>query len=403
VTSQLRSSLLVSDTITEALFTIAERPVRTLLTALGTILGVGAFIVTTGLAATARAQVSSRFDAIKATEVQVRDTSPDGTDPFPTDVDSSLLRLNGVRSAGEYFNVPNTLSNLDVRAALSPSRSSGGQPIAVVAATPGAIRAALPTLTAGRLYEQWHEQRGERVVLLGGVAANQLGITRIDSRPVVFIGETAFTVIGILSGVERNPSLLLSAIIPLSTAERRFDVSAADRHVLIDTSPGAAQLIGGQAPYALRPEQPDRLQALIPPDPKTLRNQVEGDVQSLFYALAVLALLIGAIAIMNATLLNVIERRAEIGLRRSLGATRPHISRQVTLEAALTGTMGGIIGGSLGVIAVVGISAIRGWTPIIQPVLLLASPVLGVATGALAGLIPAIRAARTSPAETLRT
>ena len=156
------------------------------------------------------------------------------------------------------------------------------------------------------------------------------------------------------------------------------------------------------APIALRPQQPERLQALVPPDPQTLRNQVESDVQSLFYALSALALLIGAVAITNATLLNIIERRPEIGLRRALGATRSQITRQITLEAALTGTLAGILGGAIGLIAVIATSIGRQWTPTIQPAMLIAAPAIGIATGTLAGIIPALKAARTPPAETLR-
>jgi len=373
---------------------------RTLLTALGTILGVGAFITTTGLAETARAQVSSRFDALKATEVRVQDASPDGTNPFPDNVDATLEALNGVNHAGLYFTIADSGTIQPRNAATRPVNAANQIP--VIAATPGAVRAARPILTTGRIYDQWHQQRAERVAVLGRVAANQLGITRVDNQPAVFLGDVAYPVVGIIDDVARNPDLLLSVIIPTSTATSQFDTRTVERQVLIDTAPGAAQLIGHQAPIALRPQDPQRLQALVPPDPKTLRNQVESDVQTLFYALSGLALLIGAVAITNATLLNIIERRPEIGLRRALGATRTQITRQITLEAALTGTLAGIIGGVIGLIAVTATAITRNWTPTIQPAILFAAPAIGIATGTLAGLFPAMKAARTPPAETLR-
>ena len=239
--------------------------------------------------------------------------------------------------------------------------------------------------------------------MLGRVAANQLGISRVDNQPAVFLGDTAYTIVGIVDDVARNPDLLLAVIIPTGAAEAQFDIREAEPQVIIDSVPGAAQLIGRQAPVALRPQQPDRLQALVPPDPNTLRNQVEGDVESLFYALAGLALLIGAVAITNATLLNIIERRPEIGLRRALGATRGHITRQITLEAALTGTLAGALGALAGLTAVIIVAIARQWTPTIQPGLLLAAPAIGIATGTLAGIVPALKASRTPPADTLRT
>jgi len=396
-----RSRLRLRDTISEAAAAVAQRPIRTLLTALGTILGVGAFVTTTGLAETARAQVSSRFDALKATEVRIQDAAPDGTNPFPDDVDQRLEALNGVNHAGLYYTISDQGTIQPRNTATRPTGT--GQQIPLIAATPGAINASLPTLLTGRVYDDWHESRGEHVALLGRVAARQLGITRIDNQPVVFLGDTPYSILGIVDDVRRNPDLLLAVIIPTVTASDQFDVRNVERQVIIDTAPGAAQLIGHQAPVALRPQAPERLQALVPPDPQTLRNQVEGDVQSLFLALSGLALLIGAVAITNATLLNIIERRPEIGLRRALGATRAHITRQITLEAALTGTLAGILGATIGLLAVIATSIARQWTPTIEPNLLLAAPLIGIATGTLAGIIPALKASHTPPAETLRT
>lgn len=395
-----RSRLTWRDTISEAVAAITQRPVRTLLTALGTILGVGAFVATSGLAETARAQVSSRFDALKATEVRIQDAAPDGSNPFPDDVAARLERLNGINHAGLYYTVADSGSLQPRTTAARPVNS--GTSVPVIAAQPGAILAALPVLQVGRLYDDFHESRGERVALIGRAAAAQLGVARVDNQPVVFIGDIAYTIIGIIDDVQRNPDLLLSIVIPASAAERDLPVSGANYLVLIDTAPGAAQLAGHQAPLALRPDHPERLQALVPPDPKRLRNQISGDVTSLFLALSGLALLIGTVAIANATLLNVIERRAEIGLRRAFGAKRSHIRRQITIEAALVGTAAGITGASLGLLGVVATAASRGWTTTINPTTILAAPLIGLATGTIAGLIPAIRASRTPPAETLR-
>lgn len=395
-----RSQLKWRDTISEALAAITQRPIRTLLTALGTILGVGAFVATNGLAETARAQVSSRFDALKATEVRIQDAAPDGTNPFPEDVAARLERLNGINHAGLYFTIPDN-GTLQPRATATRPVNPGAA-IPVIAAQPGALLAALPNMQVGRLYDDFHENRAERVALIGRAAATQLGVSRIDNQPAVFIGDTAYTIIGIIDDVQRNPDLLLSIIIPVSTATRDMTVGGATYQVLIDTVPGAAQLAGRQAPTALRPDHPERLQALVPPDPKRLRNQISGDITSLFLALSALALLIGTVAIANATFLNVIERRSEIGLRRALGAKRSHIRRQITVEAALVGTVAGIAGASLGLLGVVTTSASRGWTTTISPSDILIAPAIGLVTGAIAGLIPAVRASRTPPAETLR-
>lgn len=395
-----RSIMRWRDTAGESLAAVAQRPVRTLLTGLGTILGVGAFVATSGLADTARAQVSSRFDALKATEVRIDDAQPDGTNPFPEDVGSRLERLNGINHAGLYFTVPDSGTLLPRTAVIRGERSTAAVP--VIAAQPGALLAALPTIEVGRLFDQFHQERGERVAVVGRAAASQLGIVRVDNQPAIFIGDIAYTVIGIIDDVRRSPDLLLSIVIPTSAAEHDFAINGATFEVLIDTDPGAAQLAGRQAPLALRPDHPDRLRALVPPDPERLRNEVSGDVTSLFLVLSALALLIGTVAIANATLLNVIDRRSEIGLRRSLGARRSHIRRQIATEAAFVGGLAGIAGTSLGVLGVVFGSAMHGWTTTIDPIDVVLAPVLGLVTGVLAGLGPSLRASRTPPADSLR-
>lgn len=122
--------------------------------------------------------------------------------------------------------------------------------IPVIAATPGAIHAAVHTLTTCRLYDDWHQARGEYVAVLGRAAASQLGIVRIDNQPVVFLNDTAYTVIGIIDDVARNPEWLLSVIIPTTTAGKQFEIRHVHRQMLLDTTPVATQLIGHQAPIA---------------------------------------------------------------------------------------------------------------------------------------------------------
>lgn len=397
---QLRSRFIWIDTVAEATTTITRRPARTLLTALGTILGVAAFVTTTGLAATASAQVSESFGALKATEVWIQDANSDGSDPFPIDVEQRLEPLNGINHAGLFYPVPDD-GTLIPRRTASRRLGSRLQEIPLVAATPGAIHAAQPVMAAGTIYNRFHLERAEAVVVLGRVAAEQLGITRIDNQPAVFIGDTGYMVIGILSDTNRNPDLLLAAIIPSTTEQRLIGTDSPASQVLIDTEPGAANLAGRQAPLALRPQDPDRLIAIVPPDPETLRNNVETDITTLYYALAALSLVVGTIAIANATLLSTIERRPEIGLRRALGAKRSHVTRQIILEAAITSTIAGFTG-----TAIAHDSDRRSRRrPQLdrghRSLVVLSAPLIGLVTVVVAGSLPAARASRTPPAVTL--
>jgi putative ABC transport system permease protein len=404
---KLRSTLATRDLLGEAAAAITRRPGRSLLTALGTVVGVGAFVATTGLASTAKAQVSERFDALAATEVRVVDSidtvfgdeAAAGIDhPFPADTEQRLQRLNGVEHAGLYWEVPDP--DLDVRLLATPSRRP--QQTQVMGASPGALAAARPDLRTGRLFDQLHEDRAERVAVLGRIAAEQLGINRVDNQPAIFIGDRSYIVIGIIDDVARSPEFVQSVIIPAATATADFVNDQADYTVLIEVAPGAAQLIASQAAIALRPQEPERLEVLAPPDPGELRESIESDITGLLYGLAGLALLVGMIGIANTTLVAVLERRSEIGVRRALGARRRHIAMQFLTESATLGTLGGILGTSLGILAVVVVSTQRDWTTTLDPRLILPAPIIGAVTGLLAGLQPSWRAARITPASALR-
>ncbi len=371
-----------------------------MLTALGTVAGVGAFVATTGLATTAQAQVGTNFDALKATQVVVIDASPDGTNPFRYDVEDQLERLNGVNHAGAYWTIDNDA--LDARPTATPTAPTPSD-IPVIAAEPGAIRASQVQLAVGVTFDSFHDRHHGHVAMLGRQAAQRLGITRIDNQPAVFIGNIGFTIVGIIEAVARNDSLLAAVIVPAGTASA--EIPSADQtvySVLIDVDPGAADLIGQQAPVALRPDAPDRLNVLVPPDPRQLREQIESNITGLLYGLAGLALLVGMIGIANTTLVAVLERRSEIGVRRALGARRRHIAAQFLTESAALGTIGGVIGTSIGVIVVVIVSATRHWTTTLDPLYTLPAPAIGLAAGLIAGLQPAWRASRTTPATALR-
>ena len=139
-----------------------------------------------------------------------------------------------------------------------------------------------------------------------------------------------------------------------------------------------------------------------PSSPQTLQSEVSGDLQGLFLILALVSLLIGAVGIANTTLVAVLERTEEIGLRRAVGARPRHIAAQFLAESTALGTLGGLVGTCIGVATVVIFAALKDWTAILNPAYTLPAPLIGSVVGLLAGAYPALRAARISPLAALR-
>jgi len=400
-----RSRLSVRDLVSEATAGLFARPGRTLLTVLGTVLGIGALVATLGIAKTAGNQIIGSFNELAATSVVVSSDRGffGGEAPriaIPWDAEDRLTRLNGVIAAG-------SMANVSVGADLTrsvPINDPLGQTefqISMMAASPGLYAAVRGTLSTGRWFDVGHSQRADRVAVLGRGAAQKLNVVRVDQQPVIFVGEVSFVVIGILVNVDRQPELLNAVIIPEGTAQALYDLESPET-VQIDTEIGAASLIASQAAIALAPGEPGLLRVQKPPDPEDLRRDVEEDVNALFLILGGVSLLVGAIGIANVTLVSVLERIGEIGLRRAVGAARRHIAAQFLVESTGMGLAGGIIGTSLGVLVVVIVSATRTWTPVLDPWVPLAAPTLGAVTGLVAGVYPALRAARLEPVDALR-
>lgn len=389
------SKLSWTDAIHESVLTIGRQPSRTILAAIGTVLGVAAVVATLGLAQSANGAVSSAFNAELATEVTFQDTTNNGAEVLSDASESALGRLSGVIRSGVMWDLDGG-QPMAIRRTVAPDPNGQNSVyLPVTAVSAGALATMRVHVSQGRLYDLGHESRGDSVALLGAAAAAQLGITRLDGSPAVFVGNASVTIIGIVDSAVEQTQALLGLIVPPEIA---MDFGSAGlRRVIVQTEAGAAALIGREGPVVLSPFDPSRIEAETPPDPRTLREHVEGSITTLVVVLAILSLLIGMVAIGNITLLSVFQRTQEIGLRRATGARPRHVTALILLEATWTGGIGGLLGSAMGVVATGIVAAANGWTPVIDVRLAVVAPLAGIATGLVAGLYPAYRASRVSP------
>lgn len=395
------------DQVRQAADGIVARPSRLVLTTLGIALGLAALVATLGIATTASAQVSSRFDAIAATQVAVQPqesrapTAVAGDPPtLPVDAAERVRGLAGVIAAGTITPIVGagavrTVPVVDPSAIPDPT-------LPLLAVSPGLFDTVLARAVAGRVFDEGHAERGDAVVVLGANAAERLGINRVDSVPAIFVGDRPFTVIGIVDDIVRHSELLDGIAMPEQTAARIYGWSRPSS-LQIRTAPGAAQQVAHQAPIALAPNAPETMAASAPPPATTLRERVQADVDALFVVLGAVTLLAGAVGVANVMLLSVLERIGEIGLRRALGATRRNIAGQFVTESGLVGALGGVIGGASGLLITLAVAAAREWTPVFDARLAAGAPAVGVVVGVVAGAFPAWRAARIEPIAALRT
>ena len=397
----------VQDLIVEASAGIGARPARLVMTTAGTVLGIASLVVTIGFAQTAAGQIARQFDAVAATQVIIEPgetrTANGGTaatSRLPWDSESRVERLAGVEGAGLIAAVNINGSTVTAVPVNDPSAPATlGPP--VMAATPGLLKAVRGKVVTGRMFDDGHDARADRVVVLGVRAAEVLGINRVDSQPSIFIGDHSYTVVGIIDGVERRSDLLDAVVIPMGTARADFGLSGAEE-LQIQIQVGAGALVARQAPIALDPNAPENFEVVAPTSKSGLQENVQADVNIVFLILGFIALLAGGLGIANVTLLSVMERVGEIGLRRSLGATTRNIAWQFIVESAVIGLLGGLVGSAIGTFAVVIVSLVQGWTPILDIWLVLGSALLGAVVGLAAGLYPALRASRIEPVTALR-
>ncbi|WP_431800781.1 ABC transporter permease [Microbacterium sp. bgisy203] len=236
-------------------------------------------------------------------------------------------------------------------------------------------------------------------VVLGADAAKILGVVTTGTQ--VWLGGQYVTVIGIMEPSALAPELDMGAFVGIPAAKDLFGFDGSPTTVYERSTEQTIAQVRELLPGTVSPEAPQNVKVSRPSDALAAKYAADQAFTGLLVGLGSVALLVGGIGVANTMIISVLERRREIGLRRSLGATRAHIRRQFLAEALLLSGLGGVLGAAIGIGVTATFAAINGWPLAVSPVVVGVGVLATLVIGAIAGLYPAVRAARTPPTAAL--
>ncbi|MFC4072225.1 ABC transporter permease [Actinoplanes subglobosus] len=383
--------LRLSDLLRLGGYGLRSRPLRAVLSALGIAIGIAAMVAVVGISTSGQADLDEQLDALGTNMLTVAPGrtmfGDDAT--LPDDALSMIKRIGPVTAATAVGTVGDTSV---YRTDRIPEGETGG--LAVVAAQldlPGTVNARL----AGGTWLNAATARYPAVVL-GAAAARRLG-----DVPAVWIGGRHYSVIGVLDSVALAPELDTAVLIGWDAAKSYLDFDGHATRVYTRSVETQVEAVRGVLAATANPQNPDQVDVSNPSDALIAQRAASQTFNSLLLGLGAVALLVGGIGVANTMVISVLERRAEIGLRRSLGATRGQVRTQFVAESLLLSLLGGL-GGVLGGYTVTVIYAgTQQWPPVVPLWAVAGGLGATLLIGAVAGLYPAIRAARLAPTEAL--
>jgi putative ABC transport system permease protein len=394
----IRTRLTLGDLAGLAAIGLRTRKLRAGLSALGIGIGVAAIVAVLGLAASSSAALLAQIQQLGTNLLTVTNgQSLSGQNAeLPSAAPSMVARLPGVTGAQDTGTVSGVYA---YKSPIIPAGQSNG--LSVRAASLGLLAVAGASMAQGRYLNAATER--EPVAVLGAAAAQRLGIDRIRPGMRIWVGGRWFYVTGLLNRDSYAPEIDSAVLIGFRSAEQYlgFDGNPSQIYVRTVNTPAATIAVDNLLGYQANPENPSQVDVSRPSDALTAQADAKGALDTLFLGLGAIALLVGAIGVANIMVISVLERRQEIGLRRAMGATRGQIRIQFLAEAILLSLAGGVVGVAVGVAATAIYAQGHHELLVIPTEAWVGGLAAAVVIGALAGLLPAIRAARLSPTQAL--
>jgi putative ABC transport system permease protein len=376
---------------------LRTRRVRAALSALGIAIGVAAIVAVLGLSSSSQAGLLAEIDKLGTNLLTVSN----GQTLFGQPAELPLAAPGMIRRIGPVQQVQYTAStSADVyRSPLIPAVNTNG--LAVEASSLGLSRAVGTSLAQGRYLNRATAR--EPVAVLGAQAASLLGVDRIYTGERIWLGGMWFYVAGILKPAVLAAEIDDSVLVGFPAAERWLGLDGHPTMIYVRSVTSQTAAVQSVLAATANPQAPNEVNVSQPSAALTARAEAQGALNSLFLGLGAVSLLVGAVGVANIMLIGVLERRSEIGLRRSLGATKGQIRTQFLAEAILLALLGGAAGVAGGAISTVVYAHVKHWTAVVPTTAWAGGLAAAILIGAIAGLLPAIRAARLSPTEALRT
>jgi putative ABC transport system permease protein len=376
---------------------LRTRRLRAALSALGIAIGVAAIVAVLGLSQSSANGLIAEIDALGTNLLTVTNgqTFLGQTAELPVSAPGMISRI------GPVYAVADTgATTADAyRSPFIPAVNTNA--LSVQAATPQLLTVVGTSVAEGSYLNA--ATANEPVAVLGAEAAELLGLDRVFPGTRIWVGDTWFYVAGILKPAVLAPSIDTSVLVGYPAAEKYLGFDGHPSAIYVRMQQNQVNAVYNVLAATADPEDPGAVNVSQPSTALVARADAQSALGGLFLALGAVALLVGGVGVANIMVISVLERRSEIGLRRALGATSAHIRVQFLLEAILLSLLGGTAGVAAGAAATAIYATIKHWAIIIPPLAWAGGLGAALAIGAIAGLLPALRAARLSPTEALRT
>jgi len=377
-----------------ALSRISAAKVRSALTMLGIIIGVGAVVALTAVGQGAEQGIDSSLASLGANQITVSATSPTGLEEKDA---AAIAEIEGVLKV-----------STEVRSRGNASYGSESTPVGIIGVSARYGELANPNVAIGSFLPSSPGLQNSRTIVVSAKGADALGFTESSIGDQIRLDGVAFTVVGVLDDADGFGSGA-NVYITQDAARSLFSKSPYISAIRV-------QAVSQEAvsPVEYRVEQFLRYTKNVKADDDatfSIFNQaalqdtiktVTGTLGILITGIAGISLVVGGIGIMNIMLVSVRERTREIGVRRAIGATQAQILTQFLMEAVVLSFLGGLIGLIIGQLASFAFANLGGWEFFIDPTTVFVALGFSALVGVIFGVWPARTAAKLQPVDALR-